>query len=231
MLHDNALYLKSKEKKLVFNLGCEVGVYFPETSNLKDFIIEGLNTILIEPSEKYIKLIENYFGSYNIRIFPFAIYDYNGILELINCGASSFAKSLPQSPALINDNYKIDKNDIFEVECKIFSEVDNGFIDLLSVDTEGSEWYVLKYMISRPNVISLETHGKYYINPFISEINQWIKENDYQIWFKTKSDTVYFRKGIIVLSISEKINLLIMNFYLRLRKLKRFLKFLRFVRQ
>jgi hypothetical protein len=41
---------------------------------------------------------------------------------------------------------------------------------LLSVDTEGCEWYALKNLKSRPKVISLETHGKYYTNAYIKEI-------------------------------------------------------------
>ena len=115
---------------------------------------------------------------------------------------------------------KIDNNKKIEVECKLFSDIDKGDIDLLSIDTEGSEWYVLLTIISRPKVISIETHGKYYINPFIKEIKNWMIENDYEIWFKDKSDTVYFKKGLFNISLKENISLQLTNFYLWFRRNK-----------
>ncbi len=85
------------------------------------------------------------------------------------------SRIFPYSPAQVNDDYQIRKEDRFQVGCVRFDEIDDGSIDLLSVDTEGSEWYVLKYLKSRPLVISVETHGKSYLNPFFGEISAWME--------------------------------------------------------
>lgn len=205
---------------------CEVGVYLPETSNIIDFIKQGKETVLIEPEPNSIQAIKSYFLDYkNVTLLPVAIYKYNGILTLSKAEASTFVSDLPMSPALINDNYKIDDTKNIDVECKLFSDIDKGDIDLLSIDTEGSEWYVLSTMISRPKIISIETHGKFYINPFLKEIKYWLKESDYEIWFKDKSDSVFFRKGLINLSLKEKANLQLTNFYLWFHRNKNILNF------
>jgi FkbM family methyltransferase len=196
----------------------------PETSNVFDFINDGIKTWLVEPDKDSLKKIYEVFKNKNVVIYPFAIYDYNGKIELIQRSASTFVKDLPSSPAIVNDSYKIDENDAFEVGCKVFSDIDNGEIDLLSVDTEGCEWYILKNMKSRPKIISLETHGKFYTNPFIINIKEWISFNGYKIWYKTKSDTVYYKNHELIVSISEKIGLLVMNLHIAFRKLKRYLR-------
>lgn len=215
------LFLRCACKKIKFSVVCEVGVYLPETSNVLKFIKEGVKALLVEPDEKSLSRIREVFKDDNVDVVPYAIYDYNGELELVQRDASTFAKDLPSSPALDNDNYTINNQDTFKVECKVFDEVDPGNIELLSIDTEGCEWYVIKNLVSRPKIICLETHGRFYTNPFIKEIRQWMKTNNYHAWYKTKSDTIYFRDGVLSLSFIERISLLFMELYLRLRKLKK----------
>jgi FkbM family methyltransferase len=220
---NKTIYIKIKRKKVEIQNVCEVGVYLPETSNVIDFIREGKNSTLVEPNPPAIEAINNFFKGYNnIQLYPFAIYNYNGKLVLSNAEASTFVAELPASPALTNDNYKIKDSKNVEVECRLFSEIDNGDYDFLSVDTEGCEWYVLETMKSRPKVISIETHGKFYTNPFIDKIENWIKQNDYKIWYKDKSDTVYIKNGLFALSIKEKFALLFINTRLKLRMAKKF---------
>lgn len=101
------------------------------------------------------------------------------------------------SPALVNDRYQPKAEDLFYAEAHVFSDFDDGSIDLLSIDTEGCEWYVLMHMKSRPLVISLETHGKRYRNQYITEIQQWMKDNGYRKWYRDKSDTVYVLPQIV----------------------------------
>ena len=218
----NKLIFKKINARLIsIQKVCEVGVYLPETSNIIDFIKQGKETILVEPEPRSIEAIKSYFESYNnVTLIPAAIYKHNGTITLSKAEASTFVSDLPTSPALKNDSYQIDNNKKIEVECKLFSDIDKGDIDLLSIDTEGSEWYVLLTIISRPKVISIETHGKYYINPFIKEIKNWMIEKDYKIWFKDKSDTVYFKKGLFNISLKENISLQLTNFYLWFRRNK-----------
>jgi FkbM family methyltransferase len=218
------IFRKVKEKRIDIECVCEVGVYLPETSNIIDFIYEGKDTILVEPNPPAIEAINTFFKDYkNIRLFPFAIYSHNGKLVLSNAEASTFVSELPASPALINDKYQINEQKNVEVECRIFSEIDEGNIDLLSIDTEGCEWFVLQTMKSRPKVISVETHGKFYVNPFINEIKNWVKEYGYKEWFKDKSDTVYYKEGVLNLTALEKFELTYMDLRIRLRRAKKIL--------
>jgi FkbM family methyltransferase len=217
------IYRKFLSKQMNLNHVCEVGVFMPEMSNIFDFITKSkIRTTLVEPDPKSIMAIKKYFGGYdNVKLYPFAIYDYNGTLELVQREASTFVADLSASPALINDNYHIKEEDKFTVECKKFDEIDDGSIDLLSIDTEGCEWFVLKYLKSRPVIISLETHGSKYINPYFNEISHWMAENNYDRWFLDKSDTVFCKKGAFNISFPERLKLLIMDLYLKFRRFKK----------
>jgi Methyltransferase FkbM domain len=112
---------------------------------------------------------------------------------------------LNASPAIVNDKYKVNEENTFAVPCRKFSEIDDGTIDLISIDIEGSEWYVIKHMVSRPNVISIETHGKYYTNPFIKEIESWMNQENYTIWYKDLSDTVFIKNSFLQPDFSDQV--------------------------
>lgn len=135
--------------------------------------------------------------------------------------ASTFVSTLPYSPAQINDDYQIRKEDTFAVECRTFDELDDGTIDLLSVDTEGSEWYVVQNLVSRPVVVSVETHGKSYLNPYYGEISGWMAAHGYERWWLNKTDTVYCRKGAFPISSAEKLRLVLMDAYVKLRRARK----------
>ena len=203
----------------------EVGVYHPETSNIYQYILNGVNCILVEPDPESIGLIKSNFSGFgNIVLHEVAVSDFNGQIELVQRNASTFISTLNNTPAIINDNYTITDNDKIVVESRTFEKIDDGTIDLLSADIEGSEWYVIKYMISRPAVISLETHGAIYINPFIDQILNWMKNNNYEIWYKTSSDTVFVKKNSIIVSAWDKFKLINVNFYLFLKRQRKRLK-------
>jgi FkbM family methyltransferase len=214
------LYKRCKSKGYKPAFVAEIGVYIPETSNVINFIEDGVETLLVEADPKTVEKIKSKFGSFkNVVCKQVAVFDHNGTVKLAQRASSTFISSL-KSPAVVNDRYAIKEEDEFEVQAVTFDTLDDGQIDLLSIDIEGAEWFVLKHMKSRPMVISIETHGKYYINPYLDEINQWIDSNSYVVWYRDKSDTVYVRKGGIQISSGEKISLLIKNLQLSLRRLK-----------
>jgi FkbM family methyltransferase len=153
------LYKRLKAKQLSFRHVCEVGVYLPHTSNIIDFIQDGIRTTLVEADPEVVIKINQFFKDYPIQVHAVAIWDYSGHLKLSKASASTFVSALKTSPALENDRYQIQEEKTVEVPCQRFSDIDDGTIDLLSIDIEGSEWYVLKYLTSRPKVISIETHG------------------------------------------------------------------------
>jgi FkbM family methyltransferase len=218
------IYKKLKRKKLKFDHVCEVGVYFPEYSNVIDFIKEGVKATLVEADPVSIEKIKAYFKKDDVTIFAVAIWDHNGKITLSKAKASTFVTELGSSPAILNDRHKISEAGMFEAECKKFSEIDDGTIDLLSADIEGSEWYVIKNLVSRPKIISVETHGKYYTNPFIREIISWMKEQKYVIWYKDKSDTVFVRSDIFLPGLGDKMETRLTEWLIKWKKFKRIFK-------
>jgi FkbM family methyltransferase len=219
------LYTKLKSKGYYPRNICEVGVFLPEQSNLLGFIFDDVKTTLVEAHPEYVIKIRDYFSERNnITVIEAAVCDFKGKVELIKRESSTFISQLKSSPALINDNYKIDDKDKFIADSILFSEIDSGNFDVLSIDIEGAEWYVIKYMVSRPEVISIETHGKYYTNPFISEIKEWMVKNNYLQWYKDGSDTVYIKGGVFSISFIERVQLCFKDISISLLKRKRILK-------
>jgi len=215
------IYRKIKSRKLAIHHSCEVGVYLPQTSNIIDFIKEGVRASLVEADPETVQILRVYFKEYNVTIFPVAVWCQSGTIRLSRAAASTFVSELESSPAIVNDKYKVTLDNSFEVSCVVFSEIDDGSIDLLSIDIEGGERYVIRNLKSKPQVISVETHGKYYTNPFIKEIKQWMTENGYVIWYQDSSDTVFIKKGIIKPSVQDKVETLLFQGKLRWKKFKR----------
>lgn len=220
------LYLRIKRRKIILAHVAEVGVFRPETSNIYDFIEDGLRTTLVEPDPDCICRIHAKWENYNnVTLVPKAVALSQGKIKLVQRQASTFIADLSESPAIVNDNYQIREEDVFETESILFSAIDDSTIDLLSVDIEGAEWFVFQNLISRPKVISVETHGKYYQNPYTKELRGWFANNKYVLWYKTKSDSVYFKQELLSRTITERLSIYWMNFYLWFRRAKRITKF------
>lgn len=204
---------------------CEVGVYLPEESNILGFIRDGIPTMLVEADPNYIKRINHYFSGFsNIKVVEAAVFDFQGKVELCRRESSTFISQLESSPALINDNYIVQEDDKFIADSILFSDIDMGNIDLISIDIEGAEWYVLKHMVSRPDIISIETHGKYYTNSKINEIYSWMDDNNYAEWYINASDTVFCKKGVITVGLMDRIQLFLSKAKISLIKKKKILK-------
>jgi FkbM family methyltransferase len=199
------LYLMCKKKGIAPKKVAEVGVYFPETSNVLPFIREGVPAMLVEADPMCVDKIRLYFAEQpGVDIYPYAIWEQNGQLALYRTNASTFVGELQAAPAIVNDSYARDESNRFIADARKFSEIDDGMIDLLSIDIEGAEWYVLKHMRSRPVVIAVETHAGEYTNPFLPEIRGWMRENNYVRWFVDNTDTVFVRRDAVPLGWGER---------------------------
>lgn len=219
---NNRLYQKVSKKNFAPKHVTEVGVGYPNTSNVYLYIHDGIRTTLIEPNPQSIKLIKSEFNKLsNVSLHEVALCDFNGQVELYKRQSSTFVSLLPSSPAIANDNADLQKTDKFTAEAILFSSIDDGTIDLISIDTEGSEWFVIKNMISRPAVISIETHGGIYSNPYLSELLNWMRDNDYTLWYKDKSDSVFVLQDIIPVLLTDKIKLLITDLKITLKSIKK----------
>ena len=221
----NLLVKMLKKKNYLPHHVCEVGVWHPRTSNIKYYIEKDIKTLLIEPDLESIALIEKKWGDKkNLILKTFACTDFEGTIDLHKAGSSSFVSSTNNSPAIVNDSFDIKKNVSTKVDAKKFSSEDPGDINLISIDTEGSEWYVIKHMISRPDVISIETHGAYYINPYIEEIKKWMGKHNYALWFKDNDDSVYVKKDVIKINFIELLSLSLKNIHLFFRRYRKGIK-------
>jgi len=204
----NTLYKKCRSAGLRPMHVAEVGVHLPEMSNVLDFIREGIRTTLVEPDPAMGRRIRTYFADQPlVTLHEVAASDEMGTIELVQRGPSTFMRQLALSPALANDQYTIRPEDCFTVAAVPFSQLDDGTIDLLSVDIEGGEWFVVKHLRSRPAVISLETHSKFYDNPFLPQILGWMARNQYRIWYKDDTDTVFIRTDAWPATVSETLRL------------------------
>jgi FkbM family methyltransferase len=219
---NSKFYETVKKRGFTPSLVVEVGVWHPNTSNVYSFIEDGIKAILVEPDPKSIELIKKKWNNKtNVKLYEVAICDFDGNVELCQRESSTFISTLPDSPALANDNCNIEKSESFIAKAIKFSNIDEGNIDLISIDTEGSEWFVIKHMISRPTIISIETHGGMYTNPFMKELKKWMKENNYILWMKDKSDSTYVLKEKITLTYFDKMNLLLSNLFINLKAIKK----------
>jgi FkbM family methyltransferase len=202
----NRLYREVCKKGLCIKKAAEVGVFYPQASNLADFVEEGIPCLLVEPDPASLEKIEAAFGSKrNVTVYPLAVADENGKLDLVQRGACTFARNLPRSPTLVNEGYVIRLEDVFSAEAVTFDRIDPGDIDLLSLDVEGGEWFVIKHMQSRPKVIAVETHGDKYLNYYLKEINAWMRNHGYREWYKDESNTVYACRYQVAVTIIEKL--------------------------
>jgi FkbM family methyltransferase len=174
---------------------CEIGVYLPEYSNVAGWIERSVRTTLVECDPRTVAALEARWGHCaHVRIVGVAVADSPGTLTVHRAGASTFGANVPQSPATVNDGYRIEHGESFTAPAVTFDTLDDGTINVLVIDIEGAEWFVLRHLVSRPAIISVETHGKRYLNPFAREIAKWMQAEGYGPWYHDDSDTV-FRRG------------------------------------
>lgn len=203
---NETLYTRTKKRGLDFAHVCEVGVYLPHTSNVLQYAQEGIRTTLVEADPDIVKVLREYFAANtNVKIWDCAVYNEHRELEFCRAESSTFAAELPSSPALANDGYQKQPANTFRVQALRFDEIDDGSIDLLSIDTEGCEWYVLEFLQSRPKVISVETGIKRYVNPHLPQIKDWMQSQGYSLWYRDKSDSVYIQSKLLVLTPWQKL--------------------------
>ena len=206
-----SLFKKISEKQLVISKAVEVGVYHPHTSKIIDFINANIPSILVEADPLSVERILDYFKNRNVTVYPYAMWDEEKLVTLFRVGASTFVSDIGHSPAKTNDHYVENNKDSFTVESKRFSSIDSGDFDLLTIDIEGAEWYVLKHLISRPKIINIELRADRYSNPFMMEIIEWLRTNNYTLWYHDDTDSVYYRDDIMNLDIRERIALIANN--------------------
>ena len=176
--------------KHIVEIGCT------DKMSLHEFARNASRVQIIEPMPKHITKIQNTYKDFpQVEIHPFAIWKEACVLKMYDIGVISYADGL-NSPAITEFNYAPQQKDELQIEAKTFDEFDDGTIDMIDIDTEGAEWYVLQKMISHPRIIVLETSWGNYTNPFLQEIEKWMGDNNYAPIAQDGANTFYKRFGM-----------------------------------
>lgn len=184
------LYTYCKENKIKVKFACEVGFWRLADSQIKEFIEDGIECMIIDvlPATKEIK------SRMNVGYHCYGIGFKNKIQQTFIKYGSSTYMSGTQSPAVVNKNHLPKRlEDYFERDILTFNEFDTGAIDIISIDIEGMEWAVLCNMKSLPKIIEIEMEWKKYRNPYYDTIKHWMKINGYQFLEQDGSDHIYLR--------------------------------------
>ena len=150
---------------------CAVGPF----SLLVPYAAVAGRTILIEPDPAMAAQARGIYPW--AEVFETAIAAAGGTAVLRRLYGSSFISGIPFAPAKSANFARAARSAKIEVKTMPFSEIDDGKIDLLNLDCEGSEWFVLSSMISRPLMIYVELCRK---NHYRTQILQWFRDNGYR---------------------------------------------------
>jgi FkbM family methyltransferase len=172
----------------------EVGV--GSLSQLKPFYDSGEydKITMVEVRPDIVDQAKQYYTSDKVEIINKGVADKNGELEFYIDGDTTHMAELPSTPVHFHGR-KYSKEPV-KLPVVKFTEIEPFMIDLLAVDIEGGEWFVIKHMKNRPKIISLETHSSVneYRNPYIKQIKEWLEVNGYYILYVGASDTIYIKK-------------------------------------
>ncbi len=187
-------YANKKSLKTIF----EIGVGNPNLCRVQDMMgDENFNLHLLEAHPTTYQHLINRYGNYsNLSIYNIAVFNKDGEIFFCDDGDSSYVDEVI-SPTKHNVPDIAKLKNKFKVPCKSMKSIDNENIDIILIDTEGSEWEIIKNMISRPQLIVLETHnhddhghGSYY-TPNLSLINEWMINNNYKLLKTDATDSWY----------------------------------------
>lgn len=147
--------------------------------------------IFIEPDPK---MAEAARGNYPwAEVFQLAISDHNGKANLRKLRGSSYIKGIKWSPAFKAFPNKARRAGKVSVRTVKFDTVDDGKIDILNLDCEGSEWFVLENMRSRPFLLQIELYAEH---GYYDEITAWLIENNYELAGTWGNANFIYRRSI-----------------------------------
>jgi len=129
----------------------------------------------------------------NVALHPVIISNEVGTEQIFDRGEGSWITKLPESPDTMNNGVVVNPAYCTEVQSITLDMIDPGDIDMMLIDTEGAEWYALEKMTSRPSVIVIETHLIFhkYKNPYMAEIEAWMRDNGYTKLATEDADTMW----------------------------------------
>ena len=164
----------------------EIGVGQIHQCRTLGYIGTDVECWLFEPNKYSFNEISNRLGQEkNFKLFNLALGSENKTVKLaIHEGASYVIGA--KAPALGELNHSDDKYEQTEIAMRDIRDFDTGDIDVLLLDAEGSEYDIIKSLVSRPKKIIVEMYsfGVKYTNPYFNEILEWMKTNNYKIVYE-----------------------------------------------
>jgi FkbM family methyltransferase len=184
--------------RVVFEVGCG---NLNETRSFYLWKDSTIDFFLFEPNKNFYHELMRAGGRFrNVHLFNCAILDKEDELELVDHGSCGYLKNFPGAPIVNNIGYPPpDLDIIYNVKVFPINIFDMGNIDVLYIDTEGTEYFVLKTLISQPSVINIEMEVDGNKNPHYDEIMQWMQMNRYMFGGKCGNDFIWHKTGITVL--------------------------------
>jgi len=182
----------------------EIGVGESYTCRTKRFWGSEIECHLFEPNPILYKELVDIAKEYkNVYIHNVAIMDKSGEEEIFLMNNCSYINNII-SPVALHQGFDSDviKNaPKVKVKSETIDKFDTGDIDVLLIDTEGCEWFVLEKLISRPKQIVIETStigpdGKPIPNKNIDKILFWMWENNYQFILRDENDSHFVKMKI-----------------------------------
>jgi len=172
---------------------------------------------IVEPIPRNLAEIRKvYKDDPNVFVHPYAVWKEPGTIKMYNLERLSYIEGVA-SPAIGTYDgmsapgvptrtlgYKPREEDLIEVETVTLDQLDDGSIDMLDLDMEGSEWYALEKLVSRPKILVVETGVVRTGHPFITEIDGWAEENGYTE-FRHHDSNSWFKRPMMTDEEKEKI--------------------------
>ena len=181
-----------------FKVIFEIGVGQINTCRTIKQIERGVKVVMFEPNpDNYKELSAVLSNRPNVKIHNIALSDFNGETEMVLDGDSSYLTGVASPSSVSLSQEETGRKKRVKVPVMTLDAFDMGDIDLLLLDTEGSEFNILSKMISRPRAISIETEmhnsSVNYTNPNLDKIKAWMAENGYIFQKQDDADSWYVK--------------------------------------
>lgn len=166
---------------------CECGANSPINCYAKAFLGRSRLT-LIEPMPiQFGRLVDQLGSQDGVTLHNVAIIDEDEPRDVVmmawanDCSHGSTHLAGVRAPTHVTGKGGIPKDNTTEIVVRgvPFSDIDTGDIDVMLLDCEGAEFFVLKRMISRPKIIKLEQYWGPHPHAMLDELTGWFHANGY----------------------------------------------------
>jgi FkbM family methyltransferase len=142
-------------------------------------------------------LMANTLGT-SVKIFNIALTNENGMADLYKGGFDSVSSSIAHGAMTTGDVQRVNTQEMSEY--LNFVQNDSGrSIDVLKIDAEGAEWYLLKCMniVSDISIIHIEYHSAKFLELFLVDILRTHILCAGEIRFPHRGELSFVRKNLI----------------------------------